>query len=56
MLTDLMTKTHTDSGYGKKIILARAGGVFGKLRMTKLRTRQVYYDVISYETSCMPTL
>lgn len=39
-----MTKNHTDSGYGKKIIFARASGVLGKLRIMKLRTRQVYYD------------
>jgi hypothetical protein len=44
MWTDLITKNHTDSGYGKKIIFARASGVLGKLRIMKLRTRQVYYD------------
>jgi hypothetical protein len=44
MWTDLITKNHTDSGYGKKIIFARASGVLGKLRIMKLRTRQVYCD------------
>lgn len=44
--TDLMTKNQTDSGYGKKIMRARAIGVLGKFKIMKLRTRQVYcsYD------------
>ena len=48
MCTNLMTKNHTDSGYGKKIIFARASGVLGKLRIMKLRTRQVYYELLVF--------
>jgi hypothetical protein len=41
-VTDLMKKNHTDNAYGKKTVRARAAGVFGKLTMRKLKTRQVY--------------
>jgi hypothetical protein len=40
-------KNHTERGYGKKIILAKAGGVLGKSRMTKLKTRQVYWPRVN---------
>jgi hypothetical protein len=42
-ITNLITKNHTDKGYGKKTMRANASGVLGKLRMMKLSTRQVYF-------------